>query len=124
MNKKIQWGDVLPPAIGLLILLAFFGFAIFAMMSAVTEKEISNFTFMAEITHLDKSTYYVKNSGNRSSYSASVDDGNWFSYTFDINGSQYAKWKVGDRVQVKSATYRNIFNIERTEYILIGVEGK
>lgn len=122
MKKYIDWGEIFIQFCMLLIIISFIGASVFAVVSATTEKEIDSFTFTANITHMDKSTHYVNRSGTKTTYSIAVDNNDWFSYCFNINGSEYAKWKIGDKVKIKSVTYKNAFNIKRTEYKVIGVE--
>ena len=102
-----------------LAIIGLIGFLGFAAIGGITEYEVESFTFGAEITHLDKDVIYRKNSGTSTVYSASVCEGDWFSWTFDINGSQYARYKVGDILTIKSITSNNIFNLVRTDYEIV-----
>ena len=102
-----------------LVIIGLIGFLEFAAICKITEYEVESFTFGAEITHLDKDAISRKNSGTSTFYSVSVCEGYWFSETFDINGSQYAKYKVGDILTIKSTTSSNIFNFITTDYEIV-----
>ena len=115
---KIDSIDIMS-ALLILAIIALAGFLGFAAICGITEYEVESFTFGAEITHLDKDVIYRKNSGTSTVYSASVCEGDWFSWTFDISGSQYARYQVGDILTIKSITSSNIFNLISTHYEIV-----
>ena len=102
-----------------LVIIGFVGFLGFAAISGITEYEVESFTFGAKITHLDKDVIYRQHSGTSTVYSVSVCEGDWFAWTFKINSSQYARYKVGDILTIKSITSSNIFNHIRTDYEIV-----
>ena len=105
--------------LSILAIIALIVFLGLVAISDITEYEVETFTFGAEITHLDKDIIYRKSSGTLTIYSASVCEGDWFSWTFNINGNQYARYKVGDILTIKSITSSNVFNIVKTNYEIV-----
>ena len=120
-KDNFDWGDFWYNTFFILMVILCIGAVALLITAEVTHKEIDSFTFVAEITHLDKVAFNRQRSSSRANYSASVYNGDWFSYTFNVSSSDYAKYQEGDMVEIKSITTQNIFKQKITNYELIGV---
>jgi hypothetical protein len=84
----------------------------------LTTYEVERYTVGAEVSHSDYASYYKKNSGTITEYVLAVRNDD-FSTVFNVSAETYAKYTVGDIVEVEvremASNYNNWF-----EYYLIG----
>lgn len=114
MKKKIYFIDIVMA----IICFSFLGIVLALILSTSTSEEIETYTVGAEISHMDYSTYYVKNSGARTKYIIAVRNDE-FATVFEVSGSEYAKKSVGDIVEVEVEITADLFG-EYTEYNYLG----
>jgi hypothetical protein len=88
------------------------------IVDKLTTYEVERYTVGAEVSHSDYTSYYKKNSGTITKYVLAVRN-NDFSTVFNVSAETYAKYAVGDVVEVEvremASNYNNWF-----EYYLIG----
>lgn len=90
----------------------------FEIVRKVTTYEVESYTVGAEVTHSDYTSYYKKNSGTITKYVLAVRNDD-FSTVFNVSAETYAKYAVGDVVEVEVREMANKYNTWY-EYDLIG----
>lgn len=114
MKKEIYFINIVMA----IICFSFLGIVLALILSTSTSEEIETYTVGAEISHMDYSTYYVKNSGARTKYIIAVRNDE-FATVFEVSGSEYAKKSVGDIVEIEVEITADLFG-EYTEYNYLG----
>ena len=99
--------------IGLLVLLAYF-----EIVKKVTTYEVESYTVGAEVSQSDYTSYYQKREGTITKYILAVRNDD-FSTVFNVSAETYAKYAVGDVVEVEVREMANKYNTWY-EYDLIG----
>lgn len=99
--------------LGLLVWFAYHG-----IVGKVTTYEVERYTVGAEVSHSDYTSYYKKNSGTITKYVIAVRNDD-FSTVFNVSAETYAKYAVGDVVEVEVREMANKYN-NWFEYYLIG----
>ena len=99
--------------IGLLVWLTYF-----ERVKKVTTYEVESYTVCAEISQSDYTSYYKKREGTITKYVLAVRNDD-FSTVFNVSAETYAKYAVGDVVEVKVREMANKYNTWY-EYDLIG----
>ena len=84
----------------------------------ITTKEVETYTVGMEIIEKDCSTYYVKNSGTRTSYILNA-RGSGESFIEKVGEQTYAKYAVGDIVEVEVRVMESRTR-EWKEYTILG----
>lgn len=90
----------------------------FEIVRKVTTYEVESYTVGAEVTHSDYTSYYQKREGTITKYVLAVRNDN-FSTVFNVSAETYAKYAVGDMVEVEVREMANKYNTWY-EYDLIG----
>ena len=88
-----------------------------------TTAEIERYSIGMEITHAEESTYYIKNSGTRTTRTFYL-RGDDKTMAINVNAETYAQFKQGDWVEVEiRVTEHTIFhNITETARIIGAME--
>ncbi len=88
------------------------------IVEKVTTVEVENYTVGAEVSQTDYTAYYKKNTGTVTKYVLGVRNDD-FSAVFSVSAETYAKYAVGDVVEVMVRVMENKYN-NWYEYDLIG----
>lgn len=88
------------------------------VVEKITTYEVESYTVGAEVTHSDYTSYYQKREGTITKYVLAVRNDN-FSTVFNVSAETYAKYAVGDVVEVEVREMANKYNTWY-EYDLIG----
>ena len=102
--------------IGLLSLLVFFG--VQELRDWATTEVVETYIVGAEVSHSDYASYYKKNSGTITRYVLGVRNDD-FSTVFNVDANTWAKYAVGDIVEVEVREMESHVKTW-TEYKLLG----
>lgn len=102
--------------IGLLSLLVFFG--VQELRDWATTEVVETYIVGAEVSHSDYASYYQKNHGTITRYVLGVRNDD-FSTVFNVDASVWAKYAVGDIVEVEVREMESQVKTW-TEYKLLG----
>ena len=84
----------------------------------LTTYEVERYTVGAEVSHSDYTSYYQKNNGTITKYVIAVRN-NDFSTVFNVSAETYAKYAVGDVVEVEVREMASKYN-NWNDYYLLG----
>ena len=84
----------------------------------LTTYEVERYTVGAEVSHSDYTSYYQKNSGTITKYVLAVRNDD-FSTVFNVSAETYAKYAVGDVVEVEVREMASKYN-NWNDYYLLG----
>lgn len=93
-------------------------FAYLGITDKLTTYEVERYTVGAEVSHSDYTSYYKKNSGTITKYVIAVRNDD-FSTVFNVSAETYAKYAVGDVVEVEVREMASKYN-NWNDYYLIG----
>lgn len=93
-------------------------FAYLEITDKLTTYEVERYTVGAEVSHSDYTSYYKKNSGTITKYVIAVRNDD-FSTVFNVSAETYAKYAVGDVVEVEVREMASKYN-NWNDYYLIG----
>lgn len=93
-------------------------FAYLGITDKLTTYEVERYTVGAEVSHSDYTSYYKKNSGTITKYVIAVRNDD-FSTVFNVSAETYAKYAVGDVVEVEVREIASKYN-NWNDYYLIG----
>lgn len=99
--------------LGLLVCGAYHG-----IVDKLTTYEVERYTVGAEVSHSDYTSYYKKNSGTITKYVLAVRNDD-FSTVFNVSAETYAKYAVGDVVEVEVREMASKYN-NWNDYYLLG----
>lgn len=99
--------------LGLLVWGAYHG-----IVDKLTTYEMERYTVGAEVSHSDYTSYYKKNSGTITKYVIAVRNDD-FSTVFNVSAETYAKYAVGDVVEVEVREMVSKYN-NWNDYYLLG----
>lgn len=99
--------------LGLLVWGAYHG-----IVDKLTTYEVERYTVGAEVSHSDYTSYYKKNSGTITKYVLAVRNDD-FSTVFNVSAETYAKYAVGDVVEVEVREMTSKYN-NWNDYYLLG----
>lgn len=92
--------------------------AVGTVVKEITKEEIESYTVGAEVSHTDYTQYYSKHHGTRTDYIIAVRNDD-FATVFNVSAETYAKYAVGDVVEVEVREMANKYDTWY-EYDLIG----
>lgn len=84
----------------------------------LTTYEVERYTVGAEVSHSDYASYYKKNSGTITEYVLAVRNDD-FSTVFNVSAETYAKYTIGDVVEVEVREMASKYN-NWNDYYLLG----
>lgn len=99
--------------LGLLVWGAYHG-----IVDKLTTYEVERYTVGAEVSHSDYASYYKKNSGTITEYVLAVRNDD-FSTVFNVSAETYAKYTIGDVVEVEVREMASKYN-NWNDYYLLG----
>ena len=110
-------------AVFLLVIVVLFGIMVLGLIGDYTATEIEHYSIGMEITHAEKTAYYIRNQGEstRLTFYLRGDDK---AIAIDVDPETYARFKQGDWVEVEiRVTEHTIFHyITETARIIGAVE--
>lgn len=113
--------DELSMVIAVLVCVFLLGVMVWFTYHNVTDKlttyEVERYTVGAEVTHSDYTSYYKKNSGTITNYVLGVRNDD-FSTVFNVSAETYAKYAVGDVVEVEVREMASKYNTWCDYYLL------
>lgn len=88
------------------------------LADVATSHEVESYTVGCEVTQLAYAEKTVSRAGSREVYKMGIRNDD-FATTLEISASDFARYVVGDVVEIEVVVLESCFGVERTEYNLI-----
>lgn len=121
MIKMFNWSDlplILIMVLMILLIVALVGGLIVGTAYECSATEVETYTVGCEVSQMAYAEEAVSRSSSRPSYKMGVRNDD-FATTFDISAEEFAKYAIGDVVEVEVAVYEYMDGTLRNEYKLI-----
>ena len=119
MFKDRYFGEVLLDAAMIILIVLVIGGLAVGVFATMTKVEVEVYTVGAEVSQMAYAEESVSRSSSRPVYKMGVRNDE-FAYTFDITDTQFAKYAVGDVVEVEVTIWEYFDGEFVYEYKLIG----
>lgn len=119
MFKDRYFGEVLLDAAMIILIVLVIGGLVVGVFATMTRVEVEVYTVGAEVSQIAYAEESVSRSQSRPVYKMGVRNDE-FAYTFDITDTQFAKYAVGDVVEVEVTIWEYFDGEFVYEYKLIG----
>ena len=119
MFKDRYFGEVLLDTTMIILIVLVIGGLAIGMFATMTRVEVEVYTVGAEVSQMAYAEEAVSRSQSRPVYKMGVRNDE-FAYTFDITDTQFAKYAVGDVVEVEVTIWEYFDGEFVYEYKLIG----
>ncbi len=119
MFKNRCFGEVLLDATMVILAILVVGGLALGVFATITRVEVEVYTVGAEVSQMAYAEETVSRSSSRPVYKMGVRNDE-FAYTFDITDAQFAKYAVGDVVEVEVTIWEYFDGELSYEYKLIG----
>ena len=119
MFKDRYFGEVLLDTMMIILIVLVIGGLVVGVFATMTRVEVEVYTVGAEVSQMAYAEEAVSRSQSRPVYKMGVRNDE-FAYTFDITDTQFAKYAVGDVVEVEVTIWEYFDGEFVYEYKLIG----
>ena len=119
MFKDRYFGEVLLDTMTIILIVLVIGGLVVGVFATMTRVEVEVYTVGAEVSQMAYAEEAVSRSQSRPVYKMGVRNDE-FAYTFDITDTQFAKYAVGDVVEVEVTIWEYFDGEFVYEYKLIG----
>lgn len=119
MSKNRCFGEILLDATMVILAFLVVGGLVIGVFATMTRVEVEVYTVGAEVSQMAYAEEAVSRSQTRPVYKMGVRNDE-FAYTFNITDTQFAKYAVGDVVEVEVAVWEYFDGDFVYEYKLIG----
>lgn len=119
MFKNKYFGEVLLDTMMIILIVLVIGGLAVGVFATMTRVEVEVYTVGAEVSQMAYAEEAVSRSQSRPVYKMGVRNDE-FAYTFDITDTQFAKYAVGDVVEVEVTIWEYFDGEFVYEYKLIG----
>lgn len=119
MFKDRYFGEVLLDAAIVILAIVIIGGVALGMFAIMTRVEVEVYTVGAEVSQMAYAEEAVSRSQSRPVYKMGVRNDE-FAYTFDITDTQFAKYAIGDVVEVEVTIWEYFDGELSYEYKLLG----
>lgn len=119
MFKDRYFGEVLLDAAMIILIILVIGGLAIGVFATMTRVEVEVYTVGAEVSQMAYAEEAVSRSQSRPVYKMGVRNDE-FAHTFDITDTQFAKYAVGDVVEVEVTIWEYFDGELMYEYKLIG----
>ena len=119
MFKNKYFGEVLLDTMMIILIVLVIGGLAVGVFATMTRVEVEVYTVGAEVSQMAYAEEAVSRSQSRPAYKMGVRNDE-FAYTFDITDTQFAKYAVGDVVEVEVTIWEYFDGELSCEYKLIG----
>ena len=119
MFKDRYFGEVLLDTMMIILIVLVIGGLVVGVFATMTRVEVEVYTVGAEVSQMAYAEEAVSRSQSRPAYKMGVRNDE-FAYTFDITDTQFAKYAVGDVVEVEVTIWEYFDGELSCEYKLIG----
>jgi hypothetical protein len=119
MFKDRYFGEVLLDATMIILIVLVIGGLVVGVFATMTRVEVEVYTVGAEVSQMAYAEESVSRSSSRPVYKMGVRNDE-FAHTFDITDTQFAKYAVGDVVEVEVTIWEYFDGEFVYEYKLIG----